>query len=112
MVGVVGGVARTRKKPLAIRPTAWLCLVQSRDPEGWDWAEQSALTCRTLQEALQLATADRMLQFTNRLGFDLPHPFSGNLEDPANFFQRVRIAIAQSVPESNDLAFTIGEGFE
>ena len=54
----------------------------------------------------------RVLELADRLGFDLPHPFAGNLEDPADFFQGVRIAISQAVSETDDLPLSVGKGLE
>ena len=87
----------------------WILL---RKPEDWGWTVRNALTCGTLQEAFQLATAYRVLQFANRLGFDLSYPLTGNFENPTNFFQCVGIAIPQSVAETNDFTFPVGKGFE
>ena len=61
-----------------------------------------------LQESLEHSGTDGILKFSYRLGLDLPNPFPGDLEYPADFFQRVRESIGQPVPEPDDFAFSVG----
>src|SRR5689334_8720246 len=53
-----------------------------------------------------------MLQLADGFGFDLPHALPGDFENPAHFLQRVGIAVAQAVPQADDLALAMGERFE
>src|SRR6478672_9949170 len=53
-------------------------------------------------ERLQVLAADRVLQLGDRFGFDLPDTFAGNLKDPANFFERVGVAVGQTVPQADN----------
>ena len=48
----------------------------------------------------------------DRLGFDLPDAFAGDLEDAADFFQRVAVAVAQAVAQADDLPLAVGERLE
>ena len=63
-------------------------------------------------ELFQLLAANGILQFANRFGFNLPHAFTRDFEDPANLFQRVGIAIAQTIPQPNDLSFAVRQRFQ
>src|SRR5262249_59779984 len=74
---------------------------------GWSRAAELPV-----EEALELATSHRMLELAYRLGFDLADAFAGHLEDAAHFFQRVRVAVAQAVPQFNDLALAVRQGFQ
>ena len=60
-------------------------------------------------ERLQVAAADRVLQLADGLGLDLPDALAGDLEDVADFFQRVGVAVAQAVAELDDLALAVGQ---
>ena len=53
-----------------------------------------------------------MLQLADGLGFDLADALAGDLEDVADFFQRVAVAVAQAVAELDDLAFAVAERLE
>src|SRR5687768_11305618 len=53
-----------------------------------------------------------MLQLLDGLGFDLPHALARDLEDAADFFERVGVTIAQPVTKANDLALAIGQRLE
>ena len=53
-----------------------------------------------------------MLKFPHSFGFDLPHAFACDFEDPAHLLQRVGVAVAQSVAQPDDLPFPVGEGLE
>src|SRR5258706_11610659 len=61
------------------------------------------------QEPFQLSRPHRVLQLPDRLGFNLPHAFARHLEDSADFFQRIRIPIADAVAQLDDLALAVGE---
>ncbi len=73
---------------------------------------QRQLTGDSFQETLQLLAANGMLKLTNRFGFNLPHAFTGDLEDPADLFQGVGVAVTEPVPEANDFSFAIGQRLE
>jgi hypothetical protein len=48
-----------------------------------------------------------LLKFSHSFCFDLADTFSGYLEDMADFFQRIAVAVAQSVSQLDDFAFAI-----
>src|SRR5262249_25967495 len=66
----------------------------------------------TLEEALELPAPDGVLQLADGLGLDLPDPLAGDLEDPADLLERVGVAVAQAVPQLDDLALAVGQGLE
>src|SRR3954454_13540564 len=49
------------------------------------------------QEAFELPRPHRVLQLADRLGLHLPHALAGDLEDAADLFQRVGVAVADPV---------------
>ena len=51
------------------------------------------------QEPFEFAAAGRVPQFAQRFGFDLPDAFAGDVVLFANFLQRPRIAIGQTVTQ-------------
>src|SRR5262245_45576334 len=53
-----------------------------------------------------------MLQLANGFSLDLAHTLAGDLEDPADLFQRVGVAILQSIPQADDLPLPPGERLE
>ena len=53
-----------------------------------------------------------MLQLANGLGFHLTNTFAGDLEDPADFLERVRVAVTDSIPKLEDLSLSIGQCLE
>src|SRR5689334_11777991 len=53
-----------------------------------------------------------MLQLANGLSLNLPDALASDLKDPAHFFQRVCVTVAQAVPQLDDLALAIGQCFE
>src|SRR4029079_16471358 len=60
-------------------------------------------------ERLQVLAANRILQLRKRLGFNLSHTLARTLEDPANFFQRIRVTIGQAVAKPDDFPFAKGQ---
>src|SRR5438270_441421 len=60
-----------------------------------------------VEEALELAAADRVLEFADRLRLDLADPLSRHLEDSAHFLQRVGVAVSEAVAELDDLALAV-----
>src|SRR5437764_9767659 len=64
--------------------------------------------CAAIKESFELATAHRMLQLANRLGLDLADALTRDLENPAHFFERVGVAVAQAIAKLDNLAFAIG----
>ena len=63
-------------------------------------------------EASQFLDSRRMLQFLDCLRFNLTDPFPSHLEDSADFFQRVIVAVDQPIPQTDDLPFPEGQRFE
>ena len=49
------------------------------------------------KEAFEHFGANWILQFRNRFGFDLTNAFAGHFENASDFFERVRVAVGQSV---------------
>ena len=64
------------------------------------------------KEACQAPAANRVLQFPDRLGFDLAHSFARDLEDSADFFERIGVAVADAVAQLENLSLAIGQGLE
>ena len=50
-----------------------------------------------------------MLQLADGFGFDLADAFAGHLEDAADFFERVGVAVAQAVTQADDFALAEGQ---
>src|SRR5205085_7111262 len=67
---------------------------------------------RAVEEALELAAADGVLQLAHRLGLDLADALARHLEDPAHLLQRVGVAVAQAVAQLDDLALAVGQRLE
>ena len=65
-----------------------------------------------VKEADELLRTAGLLQLSNRFGFNLTDAFSRHLEDVAYFFERIAVAIAESVSKLDDLAFTVTQRFE
>ena len=65
-----------------------------------------------VEEAFELAGTDRVLKFPDGLGLDLADTFAGDFENPADFFERVRVAVADAVTELDNFALAIGQRFE
>src|SRR5690606_24818543 len=64
------------------------------------------------KEALQLATTNRMLQFSDRFRFDLAHALTRDLEDLSDLLERVRVAVAEAVAQLDDLALAVRQRVE
>ena len=81
------------------RPDGRRCFFVSKNSRGafpsGDWA----------QKTLQVLAAHGVLQLAHGFGFDLPHAFAGDLENAADFFERVGVAIGQAVAQADDFAF-------
>src|SRR5688572_26435082 len=78
----------------------------------------SATTTPTLgdldlvDEAVEGAAADGVLELADGLGLDLADAFTGDREDLADLFQRVGIAVGQAVAEADDLALAIVQALQ
>lgn len=48
---------------------------------------------RSVEKSFQLSAANRMLQLSHRLGFDLPNSLACHLKDSAHFFEGVSVSI-------------------
>src|SRR5258706_6582817 len=64
------------------------------------------------QKPFQLPRPYRVLKLTNRLGFNLAHALARHLEDSADFFEGVGVAVADAVAEFDDLALAVCQRFE
>jgi hypothetical protein len=51
----------------------------------------------------------RMLQLAHGLGLDLAHALARDLEDAADLFERVGVAVADAVAQLDDLALAEGQ---
>src|SRR5213079_1265867 len=65
-------------------------------------------TDRAVKKTFKLATSYRMLQLADRLGFDLADALARHFEDSAHLLERVGVAVAQAVPQFDDLALAHG----
>jgi len=65
------------------------------------------LYCFVLEEAFELARPYRVLQFPYGFRLNLSDALTGNLEDSAHFLQRIGVAVADSISQLDNLAFTI-----
>src|SRR6476660_7802963 len=66
----------------------------------------------TRQKTFQLSRSNRVLELSDRLGFDLANALAGDFEDSADFFERVCVAVADAVAELDDLALSVGQRFQ
>ena len=65
-----------------------------------------------VEEALELASADRVLELADGLSFDLPDSLSRDFEDTSHLLERVGITVSDAVTQLDNLAFAVGEGLE
>src|SRR4051794_19575751 len=72
----------------------------------------SVLPDAAVEEAFEVPAADGVLQLPDRLRLDLANPLAGHLEDPADLFERVGVAVAQAVAELDDLALAVRQRLE
>ena len=59
------------------------------------------------EEAFELSASDGVLQLLYGFCLDLAYSLAGDLENPADLFQRVGISIADSVAQLDNLALAI-----
>ena len=71
------------------------------------FVSQDTLGGLVVEEPLELAGADRVLQLADRLGFDLADAFAGDLEDPPDFLERVGVTVADAVAELDDFPLAV-----
>src|SRR5688500_12062466 len=64
---------------------------------------------QTVQNPLELPAPHRVLQLADGFGLDLADAFPGDLEDAADLFQRVGVAVAQAVSQLDDLPLAVGQ---
>src|ERR1041384_4818050 len=69
-------------------------------------------TPRLVEEADELLAAGGLLALADGFGFDLANAFAGDLEDVADFFEGVAVAVAEAVAELDDLALAVAQGLE
>lgn len=60
-----------------------------------------------VEESFELAGPDGMLQFPYCFCLNLSDPLTGDLEDSAHLFERVGVAVPDSVSQLDDFAFAI-----
>lgn len=60
-----------------------------------------------VEEAFELARTDGVLELSYRLCLNLADALTSNFEDSADFFERVGIAVPDSVSQLYNLAFAI-----
>src|SRR5664280_2824764 len=61
------------------------------------------------QEPLQVPDAGGMTQLSQRLGFDLPNAFAGDVVHLADFLQRALVAVHQPEAHFENLSFALGQ---
>src|SRR5262245_43230342 len=71
-----------------------------------------AVAAERIEEGLQAARTDGVLQLTDRLGLDLSNPRPRNLEDAPDLLQRVSEAVSQPIAELDDLPLPIRQGIQ
>src|SRR3954470_13353400 len=76
------------------------------------WWTDALVRYAPRQKPFELARPDRVLQFADRFRFDLTHALARDLEDAADFFERVGVAVADAVAELDDLALAVRQGLE
>ncbi len=59
-----------------------------------------------------MRAADGVLKLADGFGFDLADALAGDLEDAADFFEGVGVAVADAVAELDDLALAVGQRLE
>src|SRR5262245_33601498 len=65
-----------------------------------------------IQEADKFLAAAGLLEFPYGLGLDLADALARHLEDVTDFFQRVAVAVAQTVAQLDDLPLAVTERLE
>ena len=60
----------------------------------------------------QFLAASWLLELSDRLGLNLPDAFSRDLENVADFLERVAVGITQTVTELDNLSLAVTEGLE
>src|SRR5207249_7062895 len=70
------------------------------------------LTRQLLQKPFEMHAANRVLQLADSFRLDLANALASDLEDAADLFQRVGVAVLQAVAETNDLALAPSERLE
>ena len=83
-----------------------------KPPVAWGVRGLILASAGTFKETFKLSTSHRVLKFPHRLGFDLADPLASDLEDPAHLFERIGVAVTESVTELDDLAFAVSEGLQ
>jgi len=63
-----------------------------------------------IDEAHEGLASLRVLQFLNCFAFDLANPFSGDLEDLANFLEGVSVSVGEAVAKLEDFPFAVVQG--
>src|SRR5690554_3761493 len=62
-----------------------------------------------VEEPLELPRADRVLKFSDGLRLDLTYALARHLEDLADLFEGVRVAVADPVTQLDDFALAEGQ---
>src|SRR5262245_44659705 len=65
-----------------------------------------------VEEPFELPAADRVLEFADGLGLDLPDPLAGDLEDAADLFEGVGVPVAEAVAELDDFPLAVSQRLE
>src|SRR2546423_460232 len=64
------------------------------------------------QEALQLPGPHRAPELADGLCLHLPHALAGHFEDASDFFEGVGVAVADAVPQLDDLPLAVSQRLE
>src|SRR5262245_61903413 len=78
-------------------------------PMGPIPSAQGSAAQDAVEEAFELPAADRVLQLPHGLRLDLADALACHLEDPADLFEGVRVAVAEAVAQLDDLALAVGQ---
>ena len=65
------------------------------------------LSCFVVEESLEFSCAHGVLHLPYGLCLNLPDALAGHLEDSAYLLQRIGVAVADSVSQLDNLAFSI-----
>src|SRR5262249_29232074 len=99
----------TKKGPSAVRPGL---RGTRRVLAGPSPLRRPASNSGSLDEALELPRADGVLELEHGLRLDLPDALARHLEDAADLLERVGVAVADAVPELDDLPLPVVQGLE
>ena len=72
----------------------------------------SKSSCGLIQKPDEFLAAAGLLEFADGFGLDLPNPLASHFENVTYFLQSVAVAVAQTVPQLDDLSLPVTERLE